>query len=210
MSLPYQDGRLRPQETLIAEALVERLSLLHRSRGLFLAHVGELPAMPSRLRDDAWDSMLQRLRGQAPAALVVLDAARTTEGDNTWRVWHRMYDVTVAVFSTHRRDLVLGRLDPDMRSLAEDARDPGMRAMCELIDTLVLGWKLDVPGVYEMRPGNQGMQTVYAGAAGTLRELHYQVLAELRRGDWPEPARYIESIHTQLGPHGLALTTEVT
>ena len=199
MSLPYTTGHTRPQETLIAAALRTRLGLLDREHGLFLRHVGELPAMPSRLRDDAWDIARRQMGAQAPAAFVVLDSARTREGDSSGHTWQRDYDITIAVYSNHRRDTVSGRLDPDVVSTARNDSDPGMRAMCELIDSLILGWNIDVDGVYEVRPGSQGMQTVYAGIEGTLRELHYVVKAELSRARWPDMAAYLEHIQTTYG-----------
>lgn len=202
MALPYTSGHARPQETLIADAVVERIGLLDRAHGLFLQHVGELPATPSRLQGEAWDIARRQMGAQAPAAFVVLDSARTSAGDSNCRTWQRDYEITVAVFSKHRRDAITGPLNPDVVSDRENGQDPGIRAMCELIDTLLLGWELDVTDVYEMRPGSQGMQTVYAGVEGTLRELHYTVKAELSRATWPDMNAFLEGIRTTFSGSG--------
>lgn len=196
MSLPYTTGHQRPQEMLLAEALVSRISLLHKDNGLFLAHVGELPTLPSRLRREAWDMAVKQMGARVPAAFVIIDSARTREGDNSGHTWQRDYDVTVAVFSNHRRDTVTGRLNPDLDSMTQNDKDPGIRAMCELVDTLIMGWDIGIDGVYDVRPGSQGMQTVYAGRDGTMRELHYVVKAELARAKWPDVADYLDSIRT--------------
>jgi hypothetical protein len=201
MRLPFAGGQDRPQETRIAEAIVARLSLLHRDAGLFLAHVGEAPVMPSRISDrESWDALLREMNTRTPAALVVIDGARTGAGEMSIERehWERTYDVTIAVFSNHRRDLVLGRLNPDAVSEAESGKDPGLRAACELIDNLLLGFPLDLDDVGDLEPGRQGMQTVYAGALGTLREMHYTVEAEMTRTAWPDVGRYLESVRTSL------------
>lgn len=212
MRRPFAGGHDRPQETRIAEAIIARLSLLHRDAGLFLAHVGEAPVMPSRISDrESWDSLVRQMNTRAPAALVIIDSARTKAGEmSTDRDdWERTYDVTIAVFSSHRRDLVLGRLNPDAVSEAESSKDPGLRAACELIDSLLLGFSLPLDDVGDLEPGRPGMQTVYAGAHGTLREMHYTVEAEMTRTEWPDIAHYLESIHTTLAsPAGLSLTLE--
>lgn len=205
---PFASGHDRPQETRIAEAVVERLALLHRDAGLFLAHVGQAPVMPSRITDrDSWDALLREMNTRAPAALVIIDSARTSAGEMSIERehWERIYDITVAVFSNHRRDLVLGRLDPD--AAGDPSKDPGLRATCEIIDNLLLGFPLELDDGGDVEPGAHGMQTIYAGALGTLREMHYTVEARMTRGTWPGLPRYLESIRTSLTT-GLALDLE--
>lgn len=208
MTLPFPTGDTRPQETRIAEAVIERVRLLHRDAGLFLAHVGEVPVMPSRMKDEAWDMLVQKLRGQAPAALVVIDAARTELTSTTGNRWRRTYELTVALLSNHRRDTIDGRVNPDGAGLAGD-RDPGLRATCELTDMLLLGWRPDVDGAREIQAGARGMQTVFTGRAGTMRELDYRVIVDFESSNWPDPVRYLESIRTE-GDAGLAVETEVS
>ncbi len=198
MTLAFTSGLDRPQETLIAEALVKRLGLLGGRDG-FLKFVGEAAGLPSRLTDDpAWDRMLERMRGQAPAALVIIDSSRATPGGMTKRrrLWVREFDVAVAVFSNHRRDTIDGRLNPDVVSAGNRRADPGIRAMCELIDTLLLGWPLGIDGVLEMEPASRGTQAVFVGGGGTLRGMHYRVRAERRREAWPDIDTYLAAIRT--------------
>ena len=212
MSLPFPDGASAPLETRLANAMVERLRLLHRDHGLFLAYVGEAPVMPSRMGDEAWDLLLQQLRGQTPAALVIIDSAQITTNNTTGDRWQMDYHLTVALLSTHRRDTIAGRINPDASSLADDSRDPGLRAACEIADMLMRGWRPEVTGAHAIRPGSRGMQTVFAGKSGTMRELDYSVLVDIKSSGWPEPARYLESVRTELASPipGLAITTEVT
>ena len=207
MTLPYPDGATEPLETRIAVAILARLRLLHRDNGLFLAHVGETPAMPSRMSGDAWDMLVQQVRGQAPAALVVIDAARTTTTNTSLDRWQLEYELTVALFSNHRRDTITGRINPDTASLAANGRDPGLRAACELADMLLRGWRPDVAGTHEIKPGSRGMQTVFVGQAGTMRELDYRVVVDVESSSWPDPVRHLDSIRTALD--GFAVDTEV-
>lgn len=209
MSLPYPTGDNQPLETRIAEALVARLRLLHRENGLFLAHIGEAPVMPSRMSDEPWDMLVQQLRGQTPAVLVIIDSARTTSMNTSGDLWQLSFNVTLALLSTHRRDTIAGRINPDVASQNADNRDPGLRAMCELADMLVRGWRPDITGAHEIKPGSRGMQTVFVGKAGTMRELDYVAVVDIESSDWPDPARYLDRIRTELDA-GLAIETEVT
>ncbi len=205
MTQAYTSGLEMPQETLIAEALTARIRQLR-----FLRHVGEAAAMPSRLvNDPAWDGMLQKMRGQAPAAFVIIESSRAMAGGMTNRrnLWKREFDVVIAVFSGHRRDTIDGRLNPDVVSRGRDDADPGIRAMCELIDTLLMGWSVDIPGVYEMEPDR--VRTVFVGNAGTLREMTYHVRAERRREPWPDVDTFLESVNTTFDTGGMAGETEL-
>ena len=86
-------------------------------------------------------------------------------------------------------------------------RDPGLRAACEFVDMLLRGWRPDVAGAHEIKPGSRGMQTVFVGQAGTMRELDYRVTVDIESRSWPEPVHHLDSIRTALGP--FALETEV-
>ncbi|MCG8422241.1 MAG: hypothetical protein MJE77_30335 [Proteobacteria bacterium] len=200
MALPYTTGLPEPQETMLAQAIVRRLEQLHGTAGLFLAHVGQTPASPASVDDDAFSAVLERVRGQAPAALVAIESATVQAGGMTdlRERWSLSYDVVVFIYCAHRRSVVEGRLDPDSASKQDDTKDPGIRAITELVNTLLIGWPLtdehgkEIATLYEMQP--QGWRTVFADAGGTARELRYRVLADQQRDPWPGVTDYLEAV----------------
>ncbi len=199
MAQPYQSGLGEPQETAIARAVVERISLLHRDRGRYLKYVGQLDAMPSRMSDELFAGLLQTVRGQVPCALVAIDSSQAEPGGMTGdrEQWTRRFEIAVGIYSSHRRGRVEGRLDPDAISNADDRKDPGLRAICEHVDVLLMGWPLGLKTVYELEPGQGG--TLFTDRGGTLRELRYSVRVDRSREPWPEYDDFLEGIDSVFG-----------
>ncbi|MGB0972351.1 MAG: hypothetical protein ACPGVG_15535 [Mycobacterium sp.] len=192
-------------EERIVAAIVSRLSILHRGAGGFLAFVGQMPVVPTRMTDRAsFDQMLVKLKTQAPAALVVCDQGDVTQTSAGYgsRAWTTVMKISVVLISTHLRDTVAGRLNIDQIADSDPARDPGLRVATEIVQLLLNGWR-PLPGDPCNAPlRGVSWRTVFARNAMTMRELMFEIDVDTRRSDDPSDAVELAEIlsHFNLVP----------
>lgn len=168
----FYDGD--PIRTRIARAVIERLAVLSRDSGGYLQAIEQAPIALEKVEQAAFQKAMHDLAGRAPAVVVVVDDELGFEaGGISQREWRRELDVLVYAISTHRRDLVAGREDPDAESAAGAQADPGLRAMVQEIGGLLSGHSLGLEDIGLLRP--ERLRGLWADAALTVWEWTFRV-----------------------------------
>jgi hypothetical protein len=140
----FDTGLPLPQRTTIRDGIAARLAPLLKSNGGYLAAIVQLPAMMRDSRNDEdRDTMFRALNGRTPAIGIALGRRRTEASGTLATEARGVIDVGIYFASQHSRDLVSGRMAPDVVARANLVADPGIEVMLEHVEQLLLGHSLE-------------------------------------------------------------------
>jgi hypothetical protein len=176
--------------------------------GLYLRYLDKLHTDPANMTDAAFNAFMDRARAQAPGVAIVLgNSSYDPSGlSSTRHRWRAEMTISLYVYSTHRRDLVDGRLDADVVSDSAVQADPGVWAMLEHLDDMLLGAVLDFEWAGSMVP--QGHEEVISDTAITMWRARYSVRIERLRDPHAGITEALRAIETQHSG-ALSLATEL-
>jgi hypothetical protein len=149
----FDTGLLNSQRSTIRAALVTRLGALLKSNGRYMRSVQPLPRAYRGEGDEEGESILSTaFQGQAPALGVALGRKTYEAADIEAHIARGEITVTIYAVSQNVRAEVEGRLEMDKIGGASIDADPGIEAMLEHVEELLLGQSIPVAGTTELRP----------------------------------------------------------
>lgn len=198
MGHAFDTGLDAPQRTKIRLAIAARLADLRKSANppRYLAAIKSIPRPYKGEGDEKGEFFLGRaFAGQAPAVAIALGrTAYDPQGAEPGELVGEL-DVVVYVASSHARDLVDGRLAPDVTAANDLTRDPGVEVMLEHVRERLAGQSLGVEGVNELRLVEDDEAATFEDL--TVFEQRYRVRVETRINPLRAETRVITSIETK-------------
>jgi hypothetical protein len=200
----FDTGLAYAQRSLIRDAIVTRLSaLLTTAAPSRYLHAVKPIARPYRGEgdEDGAAILVSALLGQAPAIAVALGRKTYEATDAEPYTSRGTIDVAIYVLSKHPRGLVDGRLKTDVAGNAAITADPGIEAMLEHVEELLLGQSLGIAGVSELRPVDE--DEVATADDGTIWEQTYTIGVERQINPSRLMTTVIDSIEGRHTPHDI-------
>lgn len=140
MSAPtYDTGLAKPQRTMLRAAIAARLSPLLVANGGYLRAVMSLPRPLAGSSEIELDWFRRAFQGQTPCIAIALGSKKHQPAGLEATEVRGELEVAIYVASTNQRDLVAGRLEADISSTTDPKSDPGVDAMLEHVEELLLG-----------------------------------------------------------------------
>lgn len=162
-----------PQRTTIRRGVIDRLSELLKPGG----YVATIIPIPRLLRgegdEDGEGMVLRATQGQSPAIAVALGRKTYEATDGESELCQGELVLGVYFVSEHNTDVVEGRLEMDVVGAGDATADPGLEALMEHVEELLLGQELNIRGVSEIRPVQEDEVATFADA--TIWEQTYSI-----------------------------------
>ena len=175
----YDTGLALPQRTTIRNAVIARLAAL-KTTATPARYVFDVKPLARRFRgegdEDGMNLLIETFQGSAPAIAVALGRKVYEATDGDAYLSRATLELAVYAVSKHSRGTVEGRLATDVTGDASVTADPGLEAMLEHIEELLLGQAIGVDGVSELRPVSE--DEVITAADGSIWEQVYELHVE--------------------------------
>lgn len=140
MSAPtFDTGLSRPQRTLLRAAIATRLAPLLVANGGYLRLIRSLPRPLSGRDPEELDWFRKAFQGQTPCAAIALGAKKHHPAGLEATEVRGELEVVVYIASANQRGFIDGRLETDVVAAAGPTNDPGIDAMLEHVEELLLG-----------------------------------------------------------------------
>lgn len=128
--------------TALVDAVLTRLQPLAVAQGQYVRTLKRGPGNLARMSDAAFAATIDKLSGACPAVLVTTDEVTSFDGTVGRRHSGQWWaDVALHLYcaNDHRRDFVVGRLEPVDRTFASAAQDPGLCVLANDVLGLLAG-----------------------------------------------------------------------
>lgn len=159
----FDTGLFRSQRSEIRLAIMDQLSVLLKSSGRYVSRIVALPRPFRGEGDDEGEGLLEdALGGQAPALAVAI-------GDKTYQAtgmggtqMNAEIDLHVYAVGANARNRTDGRLSTDVAGAASISADPGVEALLEHVEELLIGQPCSVAGVTDLAPKHEAISITRA------------------------------------------------
>lgn len=200
----YDTGLALAQRTLIRNAVIAKLAPLLRANGRYVLAIKPIPRRYRGEGDiEGRQQLVNALLGQTPAIGVALGRKTYEATDGDAFISLGELELSIVVISQHGRDpaLVEGRLATDPVGDAAITADPGIEAMLEHVEELLLGQSIGVAGTSELRPVDE--EEVETAENGSIWQQTYSIRVE-RQINPSRGNTLITSIEAKTTPEGIA------
>lgn len=201
----FDTGLALPQRSTIRQGLIDRLSAeLLKANGGYLNAIVPLPRLFRGEGDEDGLAIIARaLQGQAPAIGIALGRKTYEATDSEANVSEGELAIGVYFISQHGRDLVDGRLSPDVVAQGAIDADPGIEVVMEHVEELLLGQELNIHGASEIRPVTEDEVATFDDV--TIWEQTYAIHVARAIDPARKSTRFVTSIQ---GDHKVAGITD--
>lgn len=211
MTRTYDSGLTLPIRTTIRTGVIELLLPTKRTALNPLGFAVAVVAMPLKIRgrgDDDFeiDVLMEILNNRAPAYAVAVGDLKAKPQGMAPGQGRGQLDVDVYSFCNHNRHLVLGRLEPDVTSLAFDVRDPGIDAMLEVARALLFDKRITAAGTQAKELKFEEEVSLITGRDQSVWMQSFTIEVSTNHPQWPGVVDYLQQL-VAVHRIGMELTT---
>lgn len=171
----YDTGHFRPQRSMVRQGVIDKLAPLLVANGRYAHAIAGIPRPLKSEADDELALIEFAIGTRYPAICVGLGRKdyEATGMDIPAVQYRAELELAIYVMTANARAREDGRLSTDIAGSADLKNDPGIEAILEHIEQILLGQDIDIAGVSEMRPKYE--DEVFTGAEFSVWEQRYSV-----------------------------------